>query len=107
MVIAIGIIAVVIAFIILVLRGVALVRSAIGFGKTVKMVSAHTQPIISSMMTKAETAQQHVFSITGNVDRFQRKTRLLMKSIARLMYIVNALRDASVKFSLSLRKLGY
>ncbi|MHB9053396.1 MAG: hypothetical protein ACYC5F_05340 [Thermoleophilia bacterium] len=107
MVIAIGIIAVVIAFIILILRGVALVRSAIGFGKTVKMVSGHAQPIVSNMMTKAGTAQQHVFSITGNVDRFQRKTPLLMKSIARLRYIINALRDASEKLSLSLRKLGY
>ncbi|MCL4472475.1 MAG: hypothetical protein M1539_06210 [Actinobacteria bacterium] len=107
MVIAIGVIAVVVAFMILVLRGIALVRSAIGFGKTVKMVSAHTRPVISSMMTKVDTAQQHVFSITGNVDRFQRKTPLLMKSIARLMYILKALRDASEKISLSLRKLGY
>ena len=107
MIAAIEIIAVVLAFLELVLRGVDLVRRALTFGRTVKAVISHNQPLIFSLMAKADTAQRHVFSITGRADRFQRRLPVMMKSIGRLMYIVNALKDSSGRISLSLRKLGF
>lgn len=107
MIAAIEIIAVIFAFLVLVMRAVKLVQNAFGFGKTVKAIAAHSQPIVFNLMTKADTAQRHVFSITGNADRLQRKVPLMMRSIGRLMVIINALRDASERISLSLRKLGF
>ena len=104
---AVEIIAVVLAFVFLIFRGVDLVRKALAFGKTVKAVMSHNQPLVLNLMAKADTAQQRVFSITGNADKFQRKLPVMMKSISRLMYIINALRNSSERISLSLRKLGF
>jgi uncharacterized protein YxeA len=107
MTIAIEIIAVIAAFMILVMVGVSMVRSIIGLGRTAKLVQSHTQPKIMALMTQSETAQQRVFSITGNADLFLRKSETMKISLKRMMVVIHAFTGASEKLSLAIRKLGF
>jgi len=107
MTIAIEIIAVIAAFTILVMAGVSMVRSIIDLGRTAKLILSHTQPIIMALMTQSETAQQRIFSISGNADLFLRKSDAMKISLYRMMVVIKAFTGASEKLSLAIRKLGF
>lgn len=106
MTIAIEIIAVIAAFTILVKVGVTLVRRIMALARTAKVIQSHTQPKIMVLMTQSDTAQQRVFSITGNADLFLRKTEAMKIGLYRMMVVIKPFRAASEKLTLAMRKLG-
>lgn len=107
MMLAIEIIVVIAAFIVLGMSGTKMVKKAVGFGRSAKMMNEHTQPRIMALMAQSDVAQQRVFSITGNADVLQRKVESLRIAAGRLMVIINAIREASARISRGTRYLGF
>lgn len=107
MMLAIEIVVVVAAFIVLGMSGTKMVKRAVGFGRSVKMMNEHTQPRIMALMTQSEMAQQRVFSITGNADLLQRKMGSLRITISRVMVAINAIREGFDRASRGMRILGF
>lgn len=104
---AIEIIIVVAGYIVLGYSGTKLVKKAIGFGRSAKMLNEHSQPRIMTMMAQSDVARQRVFSITGNADILQRNVESLRIAISRLMVIIDAIRDGFDRISRGMRVLGF
>ncbi len=107
MILVTEILAVIAAIAILAMAGVTLFRNAVAFGRTVKMVRGHAQPIVAVLVTQSDTARQRVFSITANADLLQRKAEMLRVTIRKMLVVINALREARGRISLIVRKLGF
>lgn len=107
MVLAIEIIVVIAAFVVLGMSGVKMVKRAMGFGRSAKVMNEHVQPRFMALMTQSQMAQQRVFSITGNADLLQRKLESLRIAVSRMMVIVNAFRSGFNRLSRGMRVLGF
>ena len=107
MILAIEIIIVIAAFIVLGMSGTKMVKKAMGFGRSAKMMNEHAQPRIMALMAQGDAAQQRVFSITGNADVLQRNVESLRIAAVRLMVIIGAIREASDRMSRGMRALGF